>query len=142
MTALQKTKRTATERFHQLAKTWKSETELVSKVTKRILHPAYQKIIGMGESAVPLILKDLSERTKLTNSWALAKKAGISPFVVQKALNIAQRYSLAELKIIYRTLSDFDIQIKTGKIESRVALELLIFELCKKVGAIDKRSTS
>jgi hypothetical protein len=57
-----KWKRIATEeRFKKLARTWKSETDLHSKVAKRILHPAYQKIIGMGEAAIPLILKDLAE---------------------------------------------------------------------------------
>ena|SRR5258708_4684946 len=72
MTALVKTKRIAAERrFSRLAKTWKSETELVSKVTKRILHPAYQKIIGMGEPAIPLILKDLSENGPDDWFWAL-----------------------------------------------------------------------
>lgn len=79
-----------------------------------------------------LIIKDLLERTKQSNSWALAKKAGISPFVVQKAMSVVQRYSLADLKRIYSILLDFDSLIKTGKIEPRVALELLIFELTKK----------
>jgi hypothetical protein len=62
MAALEeRTKRIAAEeRFNKLAKVWKSETELVSKVSKRVMHPAYQKIIGMGEPAIPLILKDLS----------------------------------------------------------------------------------
>lgn len=76
-----------------------------------------------------LIVKDLSARTKITNSWALAKKAALSPFVVQKCLGISSRYSLEELKEIYRTLLDFDIEIKTGKIEPRTAIELLIFKL-------------
>src|SRR5438105_4372397 len=43
MTALEEKKRhvTTEQRFKKLAKTWKSETELFSKVTKRVLHPAY-----------------------------------------------------------------------------------------------------
>jgi hypothetical protein len=73
MTALEeKTKRLAAQqRFNRLAKAWKSETELVSKVTKRILHPAYQKIIGMGESAIPLILQDLAQNGPEDWFWAL-----------------------------------------------------------------------
>jgi hypothetical protein len=31
----------AEQRFAKLAKAWKAETELVSKVSKKILHPAY-----------------------------------------------------------------------------------------------------
>jgi hypothetical protein len=59
------------QRFSRLAAAWKAETELCSKVTKRILHPAYQKIIGMGEAALPFILKDLSENGPDDWFWAL-----------------------------------------------------------------------
>ncbi len=65
-------KRIAAERrFNKLAKAWKTETELVSKVTKRMMHPAYQKIIGMGEPAIALILKDLSKNGPDDWFWAL-----------------------------------------------------------------------
>jgi len=78
-----------------------------------------------------LIIKDLMERIKSNNRWTLAKKAGLHPFVVQKSLALMPRYSLEELKQIYGRLLDFDVRIKTGKIEPRVALELLIFKLTK-----------
>jgi hypothetical protein len=70
-TTLEETRAAHERRFRRLAATWKAETELVSKVTKRILHPAYQKIIGMGEPAIPLILKDLSEHGPDDWFWAL-----------------------------------------------------------------------
>ena len=76
-----------------------------------------------------LILKDLIERTKTNNRWALAKKAGLHPFVVQKSLAVLPKYSLGQLKKIYGQIADFDIKIKTGKIEPRTAIELLIFKL-------------
>lgn len=70
--ALEKTANSISEdRFAKLAAVWKSETELVSKVTKKILHPAYQKIIGMGEPAIPLILNDLRENGPDDWFWAL-----------------------------------------------------------------------
>ena len=78
-----------------------------------------------------LIIKDLALRTKISNSWALAKKAGISPYVVQKCLSILPRYKFEELKKIYAEISDYDFKIKTGKIKPRPAIELLIFRLCK-----------
>ena len=67
----EKTKDLATEeRFRKLAKAWKSETELISKVTKRAMHPAYQKIIGMGQAAIPFLLRELE--TNADNwFWAL-----------------------------------------------------------------------
>src|ERR1700693_1396133 len=90
MTALEKTKRIAAEqRFKKLAKAWKSETELFSKATKRILHPAYQKIIGMGESAIPLILKDLAVNGPDDWFWALTAITDENPITKEIAGNMA-----------------------------------------------------
>jgi hypothetical protein len=47
------------ERFRQLAKQWKQETEHLSSTARMIRHPAYQEIIRMGEPAVPLLLAEL-----------------------------------------------------------------------------------
>ncbi len=49
------------QRFESLSSQWKKETELLSNVTTKCTHVAYQKIIGMGQDAVPLILKDMKE---------------------------------------------------------------------------------
>jgi hypothetical protein len=82
----QKTKNlVAEQRFNNLAATWKSETELVSKVTKRIMHPAYQKIIGMGEAAIPLILKDLCEHGPDDWFWALTAITDENPITKEMA---------------------------------------------------------
>src|SRR5713226_3052672 len=90
MTATVKTTKIAAEqRFNKLAKAWKAETELDSKVTKRILHPAYQKIIGMGESAIPLILKDLSENGPDDWFWALTAITDENPITKEMAGNMA-----------------------------------------------------
>jgi hypothetical protein len=45
--------------FHSLAAQWKEETEFLSSTTQIILNPAYQRIIGMGPAAIPLILEEL-----------------------------------------------------------------------------------
>ena len=79
-----------------------------------------------------LIAKDLSQRAgNKLNKWTLAKKASMHPFVAQKTLVLSNKYELEDLKKIYRTLLNFDHKIKTGKIEPKVALELLIFKLTK-----------
>ncbi|MBI3821802.1 MAG: hypothetical protein HY289_03875 [Planctomycetes bacterium] len=80
---------TAQVRFHALAKAWKSETELMSKVTKRVMHPAYQKIIGMGEAAVPLILKDLRDHGPDDWFWALTAITDENPITETIAGNMA-----------------------------------------------------
>src|SRR5436309_2066766 len=82
-------KRANEQRFNRLATVWKSETELMSKVTKRILHPAYQKIIGMGESAIPLILKDLAENGPNDWFWALTAITDENPITKEIAGNMS-----------------------------------------------------
>jgi len=59
------------EEFHELASTWYRETGKMSSAEQMVLHPAYQKIIGMGEDALPFIFKEL-KRTKGHWIWALA----------------------------------------------------------------------
>jgi len=38
---------------------WRRETGMHSSVTKKVQHPAYRKIIDMGEKALPWILREL-----------------------------------------------------------------------------------
>jgi len=78
-----------------------------------------------------LIIKDLQDRSKgNVNSWALAKKAGMHPYVVQKTIVQAKNFSFEDLKKSYRTLLDFDLRMKTGKIEGKAALSLLLARFC------------
>src|SRR5207248_2163032 len=75
----------AERRFKKLAKNWRSETELISKVSKRAMHPAYQKIIGMGELAIPLILRDLSVNGPDDWFWALTAITDENPITQEIA---------------------------------------------------------
>lgn len=49
-------------RFNRLADRWRRDTRRLSSVTQMALHADYQKIIGMGWNAVPLILREMRER--------------------------------------------------------------------------------
>src|SRR5947209_4796421 len=59
------------EQFNELAQEWYRETRMLSSVHQIVLHPAYQKIIGMGRDALPFILREL-KRTRGHWLWALA----------------------------------------------------------------------
>jgi len=50
------------EEFRSLADQWHRETDFHSSISVKINHPAYQKIIALGEEALPLILGDLASR--------------------------------------------------------------------------------
>jgi hypothetical protein len=65
-------------RFHILAERWKKETAHQSNMAKKALHPAYQKIIGMGERVVPLLLAEL-RREPDDWFWALHAITGANP---------------------------------------------------------------
>jgi hypothetical protein len=65
-------------RFAELAAAWKAERGHSSSITKLCAHPAYQQIIGMGEQAVPLLLREL-EREPDHWFWALKVITGVNP---------------------------------------------------------------
>jgi hypothetical protein len=89
MTRVAKTKHlNAEQQFNRLARIWKSETELISKMSRKFMHPAYQKIIGMGEPAIPLILKDLAKHGPNDWFWALTAISDENPITEELAGNM------------------------------------------------------
>lgn len=51
---------TATQnRFDQLVRQWKQESEFMSNTAQMAMLRSYQSIIGLGPAAVPLILEEL-----------------------------------------------------------------------------------
>lgn len=66
------------ESFCRLAAEWKTATALTSSGTEMLLHPAYQRIIGMGQEAVKLIVSEL-RREPDHWFWALKAITGEDP---------------------------------------------------------------
>jgi hypothetical protein len=66
------------EIFQVLAAQWRKETLHLSSVSQMSMHPAYQRIIGMGEAVVPLILKEMRQRGGHW-LWALHAITGEDP---------------------------------------------------------------
>ena len=48
--------------FAALADQWRRETQHLSLISKRVSHPAYLRIMGMGKPVVPLLLEELRDR--------------------------------------------------------------------------------
>lgn len=57
-------------RFDESVRSWKRDTLHISSLTKTVMHPAYQAIIGMGREALPFIFDEL-ERHGGHWFWAL-----------------------------------------------------------------------
>lgn len=54
---------------------------------------------------------------------------GMHPFVLRKATFQSRNFSLEDLKRIYQKIVDLDFEIKVGKIEQDMALDVLISEI-------------
>lgn len=65
-------------RFLTLKKEWEDNTAYLSSMTKIVMHPAYQQIIGMGQVAVPLILSEMRKKPDHW-FWALRSITGEDP---------------------------------------------------------------
>ena len=74
------------ERFAHLADRWRKETRFVSSSTEQVLNGAYQQIIGMGRSALPLILRSLNSQGGHW-FWALKHISGEDPLSPEEAGN-------------------------------------------------------
>lgn len=48
--------------FQELVAKWRRDTDHISSITKTVMHPSYQQIMGMGPPVVPLILEELRDR--------------------------------------------------------------------------------
>jgi hypothetical protein len=72
------------KKFSTLRDEWKAGVALSSSAVDMILHPAYQKIIGMGSSALPLLLREL-EREPDHWFWALASISCENPVPMDDA---------------------------------------------------------
>lgn len=59
------------QRFQELAERWQDEAGSLSSVTKRVMHPSYQAIVGMGRDVVPILLHDLQHHRR-DWFWALS----------------------------------------------------------------------
>ena len=77
------------EEFNALAEQWYRETGMLSLISQRISHPAYQQIIGMGKKVLPLILERLKQKP---DHWffALNTLTGENP-VPQDAVGNSER---------------------------------------------------
>lgn len=71
-----------TERFERLKTEWEEASAHMSSTTDIAMLPSYQQIIGMGEIAVPLILREL-EKEPAHWFWALKSITGESPIPLE-----------------------------------------------------------
>jgi hypothetical protein len=76
-------------RFQRLAAEWKRKSHYMSNTAQMAILPSYQRIIGMGADAVPLILKEL-QREPDQWFWALEAITEEDPVPPEAKGNVAR----------------------------------------------------
>lgn len=106
--------------------------DAIAKREKSVALKLIKKHLEKGESPLYLfsminfqfrniiLLKDLIERKRSLT------EAGLHPFLFQKTIYQAKKFSFPEIKKIYQKIFEMDLKIKTGQLKPETALELLI----------------
>jgi DNA polymerase-3 subunit delta len=74
-----------------------------------------------------ICIADLQRRGVTRN--LIAKEAGVHPFVLSKSLPLLNKYSWEKLLLAYERILEADSNMKNGKVEPRLALDLLVAKL-------------
>jgi DNA polymerase-3 subunit delta len=103
----------------------------------RLLH----ELLAQGESPLGIValtafqtralmqVKLLTERGM--GAYQIASTAGLAPFVVEKSLPLARRFTFAQLEAAHHTLLAIDIALKRSRMTPELALDLLVLEFGK-----------
>ncbi|HEU5348849.1 MAG TPA: DNA polymerase III subunit delta [Ktedonobacterales bacterium] len=101
------------------------------------------ELLAQGESPLGIValtafqtrammqVKRLSERGMST--FQIAQTAGLAPFVVEKSLPAARKFTFAQLEAAHRTLLEIDTTLKRSRMTPELALDLLVLEFGKVV---------
>ena len=86
--------------------------------------------IEKGESAIYILAMIASQiRNILSVKSGGTGQLGMHPFVFRKTTSQAKNFNLDELKNIYARITQLDSEIKVGKIDQSIALDVLISEI-------------
>ncbi|HEX6800542.1 MAG TPA: DNA polymerase III subunit delta [Ktedonobacterales bacterium] len=105
-----------------------------NKTALALLH----ELLAAGESPLGIValtayttrsllqVKSLAERGM--RPAQIAQAAGMAPFVVEKSLAAARRFSFAQLEAAHRSLLEIDTALKSSRMTPELALDLLVVE--------------
>lgn len=115
----------ALEEFHTLLVTGEAELYLFSMIVyqfRTLLLVA--ELVAAGQRSAQVVARTLK----------------LPPFVAERTLAIVRPLSLEFLIGCYQRLLDYDVRMKTGELEPRLALELLIGEFCTRTSSQEIQS--
>lgn len=83
-------------------------------------------LLGMIVRQFRLLIQVKELKTNGASSRDVANVLKLHPFPASKLYGQASHFTAAQLEKVYRHLSETDVEIKTGKIDPEVALDLLV----------------
>jgi DNA polymerase-3 subunit delta len=90
--------------------------------------PLYLLSMIVRQFRILIQVKELSAQGLAATT--IAKRAGLHPFVAEKAQRQAMNFTMGQLEVIYARLLETDLAIKTGQMEDVLALDTLVAALC------------
>ena len=93
------------------------------------VHPLYILTMLVRQFRILLQVKEVLDNED--NYYTVASRLNLHPFVAQKAIREARRFTLDELKKIYQKLLEIDLKLKTTQDDPRVLFDLLMTKICQ-----------
>ncbi len=100
--------------------------KLISEQLATGVEPLYLLSMIIRQFRILLQLREAMERTRFVNYQTLAQELKLHPYVVQKTLGQAQKYTLEQLKKIYQQLEKLDLKLKSSKLSAESLLTRFI----------------
>ncbi len=108
--------------------------QLLQQLLARGAAPAFLLVMLSRQIRLIARIKELQKQGRsepeIQNSLGLT-----SEFAFRKTLDQANRYPWGRVREIYQQLLETDLSIKTGKYDAELALNILIAELCQRIGS-------
>ncbi len=89
-------------------------------------------IMNMILRQLRLIIKAKCFDNGINSAQSMTALGLRSDYALNKVMRQAKAYSIEQIKIIFERILETDTDIKTGKYDNELALDLLIVELCKR----------
>jgi DNA polymerase III subunit delta len=89
-------------------------------------------LAGMVLYQFRILLQVKEMQEKGLKEQEIGKISKIHPFVIKKTLPLVMHFTFKQLKTIFSKLTELDVALKTGKIEPKLALDMLVVGLTEK----------
>jgi len=88
--------------------------------------PLYLLAMIARQFRILIQIKGYSDGGGSGDNYAMAKKLGLHPFVVQKSMVMVNKFSSDDLRDIYKKIIDTDQKLKSSKVDGKIILERLV----------------